>query len=196
MSHHHVAVGEHPLDVELEVWVFASQPVDEAGERLGSVGGGRVVLDVAVTEMVCDGLLRIAVERRLVVVHNNLLVALQVIHDLKPHSRRHSPSMISPGPAAMPWIRSQSVAGVRRRTWTTVGVSPGPGGHQAYVTQVTWNIGHNGNRPIAETCTNPSRTDVKSPLRRRRPIVCVPLSIRDRRRPRMPLGTIGPKSAV
>lgn len=81
MRDHQVALGNHSLDVELHVGMLTAEPVPVADERFGAVGGLRIVLDVAVTEMIGDRLLGIASKRRRVVVDNDSLVLFQIRHD-------------------------------------------------------------------------------------------------------------------
>jgi hypothetical protein len=76
--------GDDPPDIQTQAGILAAEPVHEADESLGPVGGIRVVLNVARTEMVRDRLLRVSAESGLVVVDDHLLVALKVSHGFTP----------------------------------------------------------------------------------------------------------------
>ena len=78
-----VALADDALDVELEVRVLAAEPLDKADERLRAILGVGVVLDLAGAEVVGDGLLGVPGKRRRVVVDDDLLVVLEVGHELE-----------------------------------------------------------------------------------------------------------------
>ena len=48
VRYHQVVLGDHPLNVDVNLGVLAPDPFHEPDERFGSIGGLRVVLNVPV----------------------------------------------------------------------------------------------------------------------------------------------------
>jgi hypothetical protein len=85
VSHNKVALSNHALDLDVQSRSLARETADERDERLWTIRGLRIVLDVSVTDIPGYRLFRLLVIEGQGVVRNyGLLVSLRVRHDSPP----------------------------------------------------------------------------------------------------------------